>query len=151
MSMTTITKKSRPAVDPLSQVMLAQLTRHLTPEFFGYFVASVAALVVDTSVMLLLARHIHYAMAATAGFLIGSLVHYVLSVRFVFQMRKLQFRRRLESSVFFLVGLAALVVNVGVIALCVEWLSLQLFIAKLVAAGVSLIVAFVGRKAALFR
>lgn len=107
--MTTITKKSRPAVDPLSQVMLAQLTRHLTPEFFRYFAASVGALVVDTSVLLLLARHIHYAMAAAAGFLIGSLVHYVLSVRFVFRTRKLQFWRWLESSVFFLVGLVAFV------------------------------------------
>ncbi|MCF8151701.1 MAG: GtrA family protein [Burkholderiaceae bacterium] len=149
--MMTITKKSRRAAEALSQVVPVRLSRHLTPEFFRYFAASVVALVVDTSMLLILARIVHYVVAAAAGFLIGSLVHYVLSVRFVFRTRKLQYRRWLETSVFLLVGLVALAVNVGVIALCVEWLSFQLFAAKLVAAGVSFVVAFVGRKMALFR
>ncbi len=119
-------------------------------EFAKYLLVSVFALSVDTGLLLVLAQHIHYLIAASIGFGIGAGVHYVLSVSFVFRRRKWQHRRWLESSAFVLVGLMALGVNLAVIAVGIEWLSLPLLPAKIGAAGFSFLFGFVARKVALF-
>ena len=103
------------------------------------------------TILMLLARLMHYAWAAVVGFLVGSLVHYLISVRFVFRRRRLAHRRWMETVIFFAVGAVALGVNVGTIVAAVEWGGLPLLAAKLVAAGVSFLVAYGGRKALLFR
>lgn len=119
-------------------------------EFAKYFIVSLIALLVDTGLLLVLARHMHYITAATIGFVTGAFVHYLLSVAFVFHQRKLRHRRWLESSLFVLFGVLALGVNVGVIALCVELLATPLLAAKVVAAGFSFLVGYFLRKLALF-
>lgn len=124
--------------------------RVMSPEFVRYFGASVVALAVDTTVLLALSRVMHYTIAAAIGFLVGSLVHYVVVVRFVFRKRRLEARRWLEATLFVTIGIGALVANVSTIALCVEWLGAPLLLAKMVAAGVSFLLAYGGRKAALF-
>lgn len=119
-------------------------------EFAKYFLVSLVALVVDTALLLVLAKQMHYALAATFGFATGALVHYVLSVAFVFHRRKLQHRRWLESSLFVLFGVLAMGVNVAVIAFCVELLALPLLASKIVAAGFSFLMGYALRKIALF-
>ncbi|MBI5920361.1 MAG: GtrA family protein [Betaproteobacteria bacterium] len=119
-------------------------------EFGRYFAASLVALGVDVSVLLSLAQMMHYTIAATLGFLVGSLVHYRLSVRFVFQRRKLIHQKSVETAVFIAAGVLGLAVNVSVIATCVEWLAFPLIFAKLVASGASFMAGYATRKMALF-
>ena len=126
------------------------LRSRLAGEFARYFIASILALVMDISLLLLLAKFVHYTIAASISFIAGSVVHYWLSVLFVFQRRKLASRKWAESAIFVAAGVFGLVVNVGVIALCVELFLAPLIVAKLIAAGFSFMSGYVVRKLALF-
>ncbi len=115
-----------------------------------YFAVSVIALIVDMLVLLILAEWIHYTLAASISFLIGAGVHYLLSILFVFRQRRMSSKRLAEIAIFFAAGLGALLLNVAVIAFCVEVLAAPLAIAKLVAAGFSFVFGYVVRKMVLF-
>lgn len=115
-----------------------------------YFAVSVIALIVDMVVLLMLAGWIHYTLAASISFLVGAGVHYLLSVAFVFRRRRMLSKRLAEIAIFFAAGLGALLLNVAVIAFCVELLAAPLAIAKLVAAAFSFVFGYVVRKVALF-
>lgn len=119
-------------------------------EFSRYFLVSVLALGVDMGALLLLAQFIHYVFAATASFLLGAVAHYFLSVQFVFKWRRMLSRRWLEVGIFIGSGMLALLVNVTAITIGVEWLDLQLFWAKLLAAGCSFVFGYGLRKLMLF-
>jgi putative flippase GtrA len=124
--------------------------RHLGYEFSKYFLVSLVALACDFSVLILLSKYVHYALAAVVGFLTGTVVHYGSSVLFVFSNRKLQAKKLAEWGVFVCTGLAGLLVNVGVISFCVEFFSMPLPFAKTVAAGFSFLFGYLIRKLVLF-
>lgn len=119
-------------------------------EFLRYFLASIVALVVDMSLLILLANYIHYTAAACIGFLVGAGVHYLISIAFVFRRRRLEHRKITEIAVFIGSGAMALLVTIGVVSLCVEFLHASLPVAKLVAAGASFLFGYGARKLALF-
>lgn len=124
----------------------------LRREFVRYFSISLLALVVDTAVLLYLARVMHWndVVAATIGFLVGSVVHYLLAVRLVFTHRKLAQHTTAEGVLYIVIGSIGLIVNDAIIYACVSWLHAPLLAAKLVAAGGSFLVGYVGRKVFLF-
>lgn len=124
----------------------------LPREFVRYFSVSLLALVVDTALLLYLARVVHWndMVAATVGFLVGSAVHYLLAVRLVFTHRRLAHHVPIESVLYVVIGLVGLIVNDAVIYAGVNWLQVPLLVAKLVAAGGSFMVGYVGRKVFLF-
>ena len=120
-------------------------------EFAGYLLASIVALVVDTALLLLLARWMHYLLAATIAFLCGMLVCYGLNVRYVFSARHYRHSIMRETILFFLVGLAGLVVNDAIILVAVARFSASLIVAKMFATAGSFLFNFGGRKMLLFR
>lgn len=124
----------------------------LPREFVRYFLVSLLALVVDTALLLYLARVMHWndIVAATVGFLVGSAVHYLLAVRLVFTHRRLAHHVPIESVLYVVIGLVGLIVNDAVIYAGVNWLQAPLLVAKLAAAGGSFMVGYVGRKVFLF-
>ena len=124
----------------------------LRREFVRYFSISLLALVVDTAVLLYLARVAHWndMVAATIGFLVGSVVHYLLAVRLVFAHRRLAHHVPTEGMIYIVIGLIGLIVNDAIIYACVSWLQAPLLTAKLVAAGSSFLVGYGGRKVFLF-
>lgn len=122
----------------------------LKKEFLRYIVVSLLALAIDTGLLLVLARLMHYLVAACIAFLAGSLVHYSLSVRMVFETRRLQHNMRAEGVVFVAAGAIGLLVNALTIYVGVAWLSLPLLAAKLLAAGGSFITGYLTRKTLLF-
>ena len=119
-------------------------------EFAKYFAASLVALGVDFALLLFLAQFIHYTIAATVAFLIGSLVHYRLAIRFVFRRRKIANQRSAETLIFVGAGTIGLIINLAVISACVEWFALSLPVSKLIAAGASFFFGYISRKLALF-
>ncbi|MBK9445997.1 MAG: GtrA family protein [Betaproteobacteria bacterium] len=123
---------------------------HAAGEFVRYFVVSLVALGVEMLFLLFLAQWMHYTLAASLSFMIGAGVHYLLSVAFVFRKRRLLSRRYAEAAIFVGTGIAALLVNVAVIAICIELLGTSLPLAKLGAAGFSFLFGYVVRKMALF-
>jgi putative flippase GtrA len=124
----------------------------LRREFVRYFGVSLLALVVDTALLLYLARVVHWndMVSATIGFLVGSVVHYLLAIRLVFTHRRLVHHVPTESLLYIVIGLVGLVVNDAIIYACVNWLQAPLLMAKLVAAGGSFLVGYGGRKVFLF-
>ena len=127
------------------------LRSRIAGEFLRYFVVSLAALAVDISLLLQLAKVMYPIAAATISFSVGLLVCYGLTVRFVFSTRRFGAERAKEITIFFLVGLIGLVVNDLVIYLTHLVLMLSLVLSKLSAAAVSFLFNFMGRKLLLFR
>lgn len=133
--------------------MTSVARRRLAPgsEFVAYLMVSVLALGVDVAVLLSLSRVFHYLAAASAGFLVGAMVSYVLSTTWAFRFRRLAHRRRVEFSLFVSVGLGALVLSNVAIFVGVDVLGIELLAAKVVAAGASFMFGFACRKWILFR
>lgn len=84
----------------------------LESEFHRYLLASGVAFGVDFGALYLLTSYagLHYLQAAAAGFTLGLITVYLLSVTWVFKTRKFS-DTRLEFIVFSLVGFGGLLLN----------------------------------------
>lgn len=142
MSMTNTTRKSR--TRPQNRM------RKLARELCLYVMVSAIALAVDFALLLQLARHVHYLVAATLAFLAGCGVHYLLSVRYVFKSRRFLGQPHAERVLYVGAGIAGLLVNWLIIAACVELFALPLATAKIAASGISFFVGYLIRKLYLF-
>jgi len=91
-----------------------------------------------------------WAVAATLGFVVGVLVAYILSVRFVFANRKLRQAPLAEMLTFSMVGLGGLVVTQLVLWVGIERFKFNPEISKFCAAGITFLFNFVVRKLVLF-
>lgn len=118
-------------------------------ELFRYGFVSLAALLVDFSCLLFLAKYIHYQAAAGISFILGGLVAYSLSVKFVFKQRTID-RVSTEAGLFLALGLIGLVVNASILNASIKHWSLSLPLAKGLAAGATFTCNFVLRKGLLF-
>ena len=123
----------------------------ISREVIGYGLVSVVALGVDMGTLHGLADGLgwHYLVAATIAFLGGATVSYLLSVRFVFPLRKVH-NHYLECVAFFTLGLAGLAVNAGVLFIAHGTAGLGLMTGKLLAAGCTFVTNFTLRRQLLF-
>lgn len=120
-------------------------------EGVGYLLASAVALLADLGTFALLSWWWGgWYSAAAGGFLVGSVVAYVISVRWVFARRVVS-SASAELAIFVLIGCFGLLVVQGVMWGCIEWLGLPGGIARLVAVGFSFTSNFALRKLILFR
>ena len=145
--MSDIFKMSEEAI-PVSRFQ--NWKRRMNRELVRYFLVSLLSLAVDFSIFLLGSQYFHYTLAAVVGFLLGAVVHYLLSIRIVFSRRKLGKRRMAEFVLFIGTAAAGLLVSVATISVCVEWLEASLLVAKTVAAGMSFLFGYLVRKLLLF-
>jgi len=123
----------------------------LLSEVWGYGIASVVALAVDTGVLYTFVHQFgwHYLPASAVAFLAGATVAYLLSVRFVFGFHQLRNRPQ-EFASFVALGLAGLLVNAVVISAAISGAGLGLITAKVVAAGCTFATNFTLRRQLLF-
>jgi putative flippase GtrA len=117
-------------------------------QFAKYFVVALIGLVVDFGTLVFLhdALHVFYLVAAAGGFIVGLLVNYVLSSRYVFKDSKLN-SRVAEFLLFGVVGLIGLGLLSASMWVLVSLLGMQYLIAKCLATVVVYMWNFVGRKA----
>ena len=125
--------------------------RDVAGEGLRYFGASAAAFAVDfaTYVALIRIAGWHYLIAAPAGFALGLLVAYVLSIRWVFAIRRLP-DARLEFTLFAAIGLLGMALNEAVLYGAVGHAGLSPELAKVVSAAVVFGMNFALRKVLLF-
>jgi len=124
--------------------------RSFLVEWIGYLLGSVIALAADIMIFALLTRAgWNWCFAATGGFLVGSAVAYVISVRWVFARRSFR-SRPAEIAVFFLIGCAGLAVVQGVMWFCIAELEMSAVAARLVAVLFSFTANFLLRRLILF-
>jgi putative flippase GtrA len=125
--------------------------RKLSREAIGYGLVSVVALGADMGLLHGLVDGLkwHYLVASAIAFLGGATVSYLLSVRFVFPVRKVQ-NHYLECIAFFTLGLVGLAVNAAALFVAVGKVGLGLTAGKLFAAGCTFATNFILRRQLLF-
>jgi putative flippase GtrA len=125
--------------------------RRLLLEFSGYGLASAVALAVDMCILRSLVSWAdwHYLPASAVAFSAGAMVAYLLSVRFVFPVRKLH-NPYWEFVSFVVLGLAGLAVNAMALFVAISGAGLGLITAKLLAAGCTFATNFTLRRQLLF-
>lgn len=131
------------------QAKLAPLPDAL-PQLSRYTVVSGLALILDFTVYLLLAAGgMKVALAGAVGYACGLALHYLLSVRYVFDPRATNKAQTRLLAEFALSGFAGMVITALVIALTVD-LGMPLLPAKMLAVGVSFLVVFALRRSVVF-
>jgi len=120
-------------------------------QFAQYVLVGGLAFLVDFGTLFVLTDYadFHYLVSATAGFLLGLLVNYLICIRWIFDYRALSNVRH-EFAVFAGVGVAGLVINNGLIYALTEWADIHYLGSKIVAAGLILIFNFSLRRTLLF-
>lgn len=91
----------------------------------------------------------HYLIAATLSFLLGTFVVYWVSVRHAFRYRRIEDRRS-EFVFFATIGVIGIGVNLALMAALVEGLEFHYLLAKVFAAGISFFTNFGLRRWLLF-
>jgi putative flippase GtrA len=120
-------------------------------EGLGYAIASGCALCVDLLVLWTLVRYFSwwYLAAATASFLSGVVVAYLLSVKIAFKHHRLK-DRWAEFVGFAAIGTLGLAVNAVVMFMVVKYLGLHYLVAKGIAAAFTFGCNFISRRQILF-
>ena len=123
----------------------------LAREAFSYAAVSGVAFACDFATLAFLVQILnwHYLAAASAAFMVGAVVAYLLSVRYVFRFRRIE-DRRVEFVGFAAIGAVGLAVNACVIFAGVEWLHLHYLLAKVLAGGLTFVLNYVVRRVTLF-
>jgi putative flippase GtrA len=144
-------EKLEPLRLPASPVGEAGNMRILIQEALRYTAVSAGAFFIDFSLLFILVNYFSwwYLAAATASFLVGLGVGYVLSVTLVFKYRRLK-DKRLEFASFAAIGAAGVVINAAAIFIGVKYLGLHYLIAKFGAAGFTFLFGFAARRQLLF-
>jgi putative flippase GtrA len=88
-------------------------------------------------------------LAAALGYSVGLVVHYALSVRYVFDYRRLEGQSGIELMVYALSGVTGIALSAGVVHLG-SLAGLTLFVSKLVATAIAFLAVFAIRKVTLF-
>jgi len=112
-----------------------------------FFVGGISA-IVDIGLFAIFASHFQFPWVPVSicTFIIGTLVNYFLSIRYVFESKARFDRRRHEIMGVFLVSGLALVVNQIILFFCIEIFQWHLIFSKCVATGCVFFWNYFGRK-----
>ena len=139
------------------QVLRTRLHRKLAPvltilpQFSRYTLVSGLALILDFAVYLLLAAGgMQVALAGALGYACGLALHYMLSVRYVFDLRAAHKGQSRLFAEFAVSGLAGMAITALVIAATVDLAGLPLLPAKILAVGASFLMVFALRRGVVF-
>jgi len=120
-------------------------------EFLRYTAVSAVAWLVDVCVLYLAALQLGLPeyLSAAIGYSVGLVVHYLLSVRYVFNYRRMAGRAPVELAMYALAGLVGMVLSAGIVHIG-TLLHMPLIVSKLVATAAAFVAVFGLRKVALF-
>lgn len=121
-------------------------------EGLRYLMASVAALGVDLGVLfgLHLGLDAPLNLSALAGFVAGLVFIYVVSIRHIFEFRRLQGKVAVEFSWFWISGVIGALITMFLLPMIHEALDLPLLVAKILLSGFVLTFNYISRKLILF-
>lgn len=125
--------------------------KKVAQEFSRYLIVGGVAFVADFLSLLVLTElaGLYYLMSATVAFLIGTVINYLLSTRWVFEFRAVSNRVN-EFMIFATIGAVGVLLNACIIAFFVELAHFHYAISKLFATGSILFFNFGIRKILLF-
>lgn len=120
-------------------------------QFSQYVLVGGLAFVVDFTALFMFTENLglHYLVSASIAFLLGMVNNYLLCIAWIFDYRALSNRAH-EFAIFFLVGIAGLVLNNLVMFLLTEFADFHYLLSKAGAAALILIFNFSLRRSLLF-
>jgi putative flippase GtrA len=123
----------------------------LAREGWRYLLAVGFATAIDYALLIALTQFagVYYLLSAAIGFSVGLVINYLLSVNFVFSVRRVQ-NRRLEFIAFTMIGLLGLGLNEAIMKTCVDALAMSYVLAKIPAIGTCFVFNFSVRRTLLF-
>lgn len=126
-------------------------TTNLFVQLFRYTLVGGVAFIVDFGFLFILTEYMgcHYLISATLSFLMGLLVNYLISTRWVFRESKIS-NRKVEFILFGLIGLMGLGLNNLFIYLLTDLMGVYYMVSKLVTAVLVYLWNFLGRRYFLF-
>ena len=128
--------------------MRSVLNKFLTAEFLRFMVVGVISAGIEFSLLFLFKQYVDYKIANILAFVVTNVITFSLTRRYVFTSSG----NRAEEQKLFVICLGgALLVNHMVLWSLVEYVSLDMRLAKIIAIGVTVIWNFLTRKNIVFR
>jgi putative flippase GtrA len=125
--------------------------KFINNEFNRYIVAGGIAFGVDFSALVFFKEtlNIHYLWASGWAFILGAITAYILNIKWVFSIRRFN-RKRVEFSLFLLIGVIGLLLNQLGMYLFVSFFAVNYVMAKIFTTIIVFLVNFISRKLILF-
>ena len=127
-------------------------TNHLFVQLFRYFFVGGFAFIIDFCALFLLTEYLnlYYLLSAPLAFLLGLIINYLLSIKWVFDKRNIN-KKSVEFVIFALVGIVGLLLNQVFIWFFTEIINLYYMLSKIISSGIVFLWNFSLRKYLLFR
>ncbi|MCK4558475.1 MAG: GtrA family protein [Calditrichia bacterium] len=127
-------------------------TNHLFVQLFRYFFAGGFAFIIDFCALFLLTEYLnlYYLLSAPLAFLLGLIINYLLSIKWVFDKRNIN-KKSVEFVIFALVGIVGLLLNQVFIWFFTEIINLYYMLSKIISSGIVFLWNFGMKKYLLFR
>jgi len=124
----------------------------ISGDLIRYGAVGLVAFVADFATLYLLKTYLnlHYLVAAAFGFIVGLLINYSLSIKWVFSYRKIK-NAKVELLIFVFIGVAGLLINELVMYVCTGLLLFYYLYSKILATMIVFIWNFAVRRATLFK
>ena len=125
--------------------------KHVARQFLAYSAIGGMAFLADFTALYLLTDHfhLHYLISASASFLLGLIVNYLLCIGCVFKYRAIANNLH-EFTLFSVIGLVGLILNNALLYVLTDGAGLHYLFSKAIAAGGVLVFNFSARRHFLF-
>lgn len=127
--------------DSLIRILFVDKTKRGRIQLFRYLFVGGVSVIADAGSLYVLTAFfdVHYLVSAIIGFILGTIVNYTLSVRWIFESTK---KFKSEVTLFTLIGVGGLGINELILWMLVSGLGFHFMVAKAFSVSVVLIWSF---------